>query len=40
MAEIRRRSAELATGMAWTIPWEVVRGEAIPDTLSTLTKRT
>jgi hypothetical protein len=39
MAEIRRRSAELAAGTATTILWEVVRGEAIPDTLSTLTKR-
>ena len=29
MAEIRRRSAELSAGTATTIPWEVVRGEAL-----------
>ena len=39
MAEIRRRSAALAAGMASPVPWELVRSEAIPDTLSTLTKR-
>ena len=39
MAEIQRRSAELAAGTATTIPREVVWAEAIPDTLSTLTKR-
>ncbi len=39
MAEIRVRSAELAAGTATTIPREVVRAKAIPDTLPTLTKR-
>jgi len=39
MAKIRGQSAALAAGTATTIPWEVVRGEAIPDTLPTLTKR-
>ena len=38
MAEIGRRSAERAAGTATTIPWEVVRVEAIPDTLPPLTK--
>ena len=39
MAEIRRRSAELSAGTATTIPRELVRVEAIPDTLPVLTKR-
>jgi hypothetical protein len=29
MAEIRRRSAEVAAGTATSIPWEIVRGEAL-----------
>jgi putative addiction module component (TIGR02574 family) len=29
IAEIRRRSAELSAGTAKTIPWEVVRREAL-----------
>jgi len=29
MAEIQRRSAELAAGTAKTIPWEVVQSEAL-----------
>jgi putative addiction module component (TIGR02574 family) len=29
MAEIQRRSAELAAGTAKTIPWEVVRSKAL-----------
>jgi hypothetical protein len=33
------RSAELAARTATTIPWKDVLGEAIPDTLPTLTKR-
>jgi hypothetical protein len=39
IAEIRRRSPELSAYTATTIPLEVVQGEAIPDTLPTLTKR-
>ena len=39
MADIRRRSAKRTAGMATTIPWGVVRGEVIPDTLAALTKR-
>jgi hypothetical protein len=39
MTEIRHRSAERAAGAVTTIPCEVVMGEAIPDTLLTLTKR-
>jgi len=39
VAKVRRRSPELAAGTATTIPWELIRGKAIPDTLPTLTKR-
>ena len=39
VAKIRGQSAGHAAGMASTIPRDVVRDEAIPDTLFTLTKR-